>query len=76
MKSEVGLRKLLDVTVSRVKSMAGDYDHVQKSWDKIVDLEVLREHAEKLVGPTNSETDSKLAQRFLDALRRGRDDPF
>jgi hypothetical protein len=76
MNSDVGLRTLLDATVNRVKSTAGDYDSVQRGWEEIVDLEALKQHAEKLTSSSNNEGNIKLAQRFLDALQRGRDDPF
>lgn len=73
--SKNGLRALLDITVSRVRSTAGDYDHVQKSWEKIVDLDALETRAKQLVGSPN-ESEVRLAQRFLDALHRGRADRF
>jgi hypothetical protein len=76
MTSEIGLRKLLDISVSRVKSTAGDYDHVQKSWEKVVDLDALKLRAEKLINSAGSDADIKLARRFLDALQRGREDRF
>ncbi|MGX4773846.1 hypothetical protein ACWAUC_29060 [Bradyrhizobium guangdongense] len=74
--SETGIRGLLDVTVSRVRSTAGDYDQVQKSWEEIVDLEALESRAKQLIGSSENEADVRLASRFLDALQRGRNGRF
>jgi hypothetical protein len=76
MNTEEGLRGLLDVAVSLVQSSEGDYEHVgYSSWSRIVDLEELAQRAKNLMAASN-ESDRRLAQRFLDALEKGRKDPF
>ena len=76
MDSEAGLRGLLRVTVSVVRSTDGDYEHVNaSSWSKIVDLNKLAEHARTLKSGADG-ADQRLAERFLNALDRGRKDPF
>jgi hypothetical protein len=76
MQGEEGLRGLLNVTVSLVRSTDGNYEHVNSStWSKIVDLNELAERAKALKSSTN-EADRLLAERFLNALEKGRQDPI
>ncbi len=76
MSSPIGLKKLLEISVSEVKSTAGNYERVPSSWEKIVDLDALAKFASELLKTKNSDIDDKLARRFLAALARGREDPF
>jgi len=76
MTSSVGLRKLLEITISKVRSTAGDYERVPKSWEKIVDLNALGKHAAELIEAANNDRDVRLARRFLDALEKGRSGSF
>ena len=74
METDAGFRGLLRITVNRVRSTSGDYDHVdKKSWSKVANVERLAEKARRIltIGPT-PET-KELAERFLSALDRDRD---
>jgi hypothetical protein len=76
MDSGDGLRGLLHVTIGVVRSTEGDYENVNSSsWSKIVDLNKLAERAGTLKSSPD-EADQRLAERFLNALDRGRKDPF
>ena len=76
MTSSVGLRKLLEITIGKVRSTAGDYERVPKSWEKIVDLNALRKLASELIEAPNDDSDIKLARRFLDALEKSKSSSF
>jgi len=76
MTSPVGIRKLLEITINRVRSTAGDYDRVPVSWEKFIDLKALRKRAVELIEAANSDGDVGLARRFLAALEKGRNDTF
>jgi hypothetical protein len=72
-----GLRALLEITISRVQSSAGDYDHVShRQWSMIVDLRMLEKRARVLIESKASEADVERAQRFLIALKKGEEDHF
>lgn len=76
MKTEEGLRGLLNVPVSFVHSTAGDYEHINiSSWTRIIDLDDLADRAKKLEF-SSDEADQRLARRFLNALEKGRADPI
>ena len=72
----VGFQSLLTVTVHRVLSTGGDYDAVSLEWSKIVDLDRLEERARQLVQLAASGLERQLADKFLAALKSGREDPF
>jgi hypothetical protein len=76
MTSSVGLRKLLEITISKVSSSAGDYERVASAWEKIVDLNALCKHAAELIEAANNDHDVSLARRFLDALEKGQSSSF
>ncbi|HZL60286.1 MAG TPA: hypothetical protein VFC38_11390 [Stellaceae bacterium] len=64
-----GLRTLLHITVSLVRSSDGNYEQVSREmWSKIVDLELLKKLANDLLAK-GTENDRTLAQRFLSALK-------
>lgn len=75
MKSPLGLRKLLQVSVSRVRSTEKDYDRVSPTWEKLVDLRALSESAVQLT-QTGNDLDKEIAERFLDALKAGQERHF
>jgi hypothetical protein len=77
MKTVEGLRGLLNVTVSLVRSSSGDYEHVRYStWSKIVNLEILEDNAHRIKVSSTDESDRNLAERFLKALDKGRSSRF
>jgi hypothetical protein len=76
MTSSVGLKNLLEIMISTVRSTAGDYEHIQRSWEKIVDLNALRKYAAELVKTANSDDEVSLARRFLSALDKGQSGSF
>jgi hypothetical protein len=72
-----GLRGLLSVTVTLVRSSSGDYEHVNfSSWSKVVNLDELADRANKLRTSSPEEADQRRAERFLKALDAGRKGPF
>jgi hypothetical protein len=71
-----GLRGLLKITVTTVISSAGNYDHVNKSWPKIVDISKLTTHAQRLLIKPGDDDLKQLAVKFLAAVERGRESPF
>jgi hypothetical protein len=76
MASDAGLRGLLDITVGLVRSSEGDYERVNVSvWSKIVDVDELAARAEAL-SRDHREPYRRVAQRFVDALEKGRTNPF
>jgi hypothetical protein len=66
-----GLRSLLKVPISRVRSSAGDYDRVGREWSMIIDLNALADRARRLLESNASEEDRSAAQHFLVALKKG-----
>ncbi|MBY5655694.1 hypothetical protein HFO32_25945 [Rhizobium leguminosarum] len=71
MMKEVGLRFLLQVPISYVRSTAGNYEKIDRqSWNKILDIEELRSRALELHSSSSSEMDRNIADRFLEALER------
>jgi len=75
METTTGLYALLDVSISYVRSTAGDYEQVAPSWSEIVDLEILEKKANELANSKNS-SDQQKARRFLDALEKGKNKNF
>jgi hypothetical protein len=78
MRTKSGLRKLLDLTVSVVRSSSGDYEHVKRSSiSHIVDVNDLERRARLILKrKTASNVDKGLATRFLTALSRGDSNKF
>ncbi|MBX4888776.1 hypothetical protein [Rhizobium bangladeshense] len=69
MTTNEGIRLLLEIPISYVRSTAGNYERIdRKSWEKIIDLRQLEEHA-RLLAKSTDEEGARLALRFLDALR-------
>lgn len=75
MNTPVGLLSLLKISVNLVRSTSGDYERVSPTWEKIVDLKALSERAHMLT-KTGNEAEIQTANRFIDALARGRTDRF
>lgn len=73
--TKVGLKRLLEITVSKVRSTAGDYLHVSQAWAKIVDLAKITDLAQQLIVLSKDDREVQLARRFLSALERGQNDP-
>jgi hypothetical protein len=67
MDNPVGLRGLLDVTVKRIRSTAGDYDTVDRQTSFIVDVAELERRARTLTEDSD-DLGKHLAFKFLDAL--------
>jgi hypothetical protein len=64
-------RSLMEITINRVYSTAGDYDRVRRStWSKIVNLDDLQKHAREFTSENASDEDRRIGQRFLDALAK------
>jgi hypothetical protein len=77
MATEEGLMALLRIPISRVRSSAGDYDQINRRvWSAIVDLGKLEAKAQEIIGSNASDARLVLAQRFLEALRKGEKSPF
>jgi hypothetical protein len=75
-RTDRGLDALLEVPLSRVYSTSGDYDSINLPfWSRVLDLARLAERAAELASLASIERKSK-AIRFLEALRRGEEDPF
>ena len=67
---EEGVRMLLEIPINLVRSSAGNYERVHRSaWEKIVDLQKLETLARAWVDAAEPRQ-SRLAERFLDALKR------
>lgn len=66
----VGLRALLEVPISLVRSSNGNYEQVAQYWNKIVNLQSLADEALQILQESRSEADRQLAQRFINALNR------
>lgn len=71
---EHGFRALLVIPVHRVYSTAGDYDVINPAWSKILDLNLLEEKARSAA--RSSAPERELAEKFLSALSRGKNDAF
>lgn len=70
MATDEGLRMLLDIPGSYVRSTEGNYERVdQASWGKIVDLRKLEHFAQSWKTSDNLK-DAELSSRFLAALQR------
>ncbi len=70
MATNEGILLLLEIPISYVRSTEGNYERVDRNtWERIIDLRQLEGHARLLV-TSNDEEGSRLALRFLDALRR------
>jgi hypothetical protein len=78
MRTKIGLRALLDLTVNQVQASGGNYERVKRSSvEHIVDVEALESQARRLLKRKNSpEADKAIARRFLDALQRGDSNNF
>ncbi|MDX0072477.1 hypothetical protein [Sinorhizobium meliloti] len=73
MATDEGIRLLLKIPVSYVRSTEGNYERVNQAvWEMIVDLRHLEERA-RIWAETKGEDDARIARRFLDALRRDDD---
>jgi hypothetical protein len=72
METETGLRGLLVIPISLVRSSAGNYEHVGQEWSRVIDIDALEKKAHKLL-EESSPTDRQIAARFLEALQRGLD---
>ncbi|RTL63189.1 MAG: hypothetical protein EKK42_29140 [Pseudonocardiaceae bacterium] len=75
MDTREGLIGLLSNAPSLVRSSEEDYEHVSPTWRKIVDLDQLNAKAEELLSSTDR-SDAATAERFIAALRVGRNDSF
>lgn len=71
----VGVKALLRITPGTVVSSEGNFERVGRTWNKIVDLDLLSRRAEALL-INGSEADALLAKRFLEAVKRGRESSF
>lgn len=73
--TEKGLAGLLDVPVSLVISTGGNFERVnEKSWDDMIDLNLLDQLAAKIIDAPGEDPKTHLALRFRAALRKGRDE--
>ena len=70
--------QLFRLPISRVRSSEGDYDQVsRRAWGMLLDLNALAEIARNVL--ENEQANAALAgdaKRFLDALEKGKSDPF
>ncbi|MBB3461338.1 hypothetical protein [Rhizobium sp. BK377] len=68
MATNEGLRLLLEIPISYVRSTEGNYERVDRdAWERIIDFRQLEERAQ-LLAKSEDEEGSRLARRFLDAL--------
>lgn len=75
--TKVGLLGLLKAAIGRVRSSSGDYERVPKSWNHVVDLELLAKQAASLLTDSQSTDEERmLTKRFLKALELGAEDSF
>ncbi|RMC70405.1 hypothetical protein EBB04_03195 [Sinorhizobium meliloti] len=73
MATDEGIRLLLAIPISYVRSTEGNYERVNRSsWEKIVDLRQLEERAQRWAA-SKDDDDASVARRFLNALRRDED---
>ena len=72
-----GLQALLEITISLVRSNAGNYERVnRRSWSNVVDLDALVTQARELINSDVSDSDRDRARRFLAAMARDETAPF
>ncbi|MGH9553944.1 MAG: hypothetical protein ACRD3W_31490, partial [Terriglobales bacterium] len=77
MHTKVGLLGLLQAAIGRVRSSSGDYERVPKSWNHVVDIELLAKQAASLLTDSQSTDEERvLTKRFLKALELGAEDSF
>ncbi|WP_105433018.1 hypothetical protein [Neorhizobium sp. T6_25] len=71
-----GLRVLMAIPISYVRSTAGNYEKVDvRAWSKIVDLDELEKRA-MILSMSESADDQPIAHRFLTALAKGKGRDF
>ena len=69
MATNEGIRLLLAIPISYVRSTEGNYERVDRNaWERSIDLRLLEERAQ-LLAKSKDEEGARLALRFLDALR-------
>jgi len=76
MKTIRGLEGLFNAAINTVISSEGNYEHVNRSWSKIANIQALVERAQELLLSSDNEEQKQLANRFLAAVERGREGHF
>ncbi|CDX17023.1 hypothetical protein MPLDJ20_110082 [Mesorhizobium plurifarium] len=70
MATNEGIRLLLEIPISYIRSTEGNYESVNRTnWERIIDLKLLEERAQ-LVATSDDEVGARVAERFLEALKR------
>lgn len=65
---------VFELPISKVRSTGGDYDHVADYWSKLMNLDELEKEARGIVLGGEAGVEKVAAERFLNALERGRRD--